>query len=72
MTLSNNVNLLNIHKQISMSVLKNISSQCVGGKKWNIFTTYLPTGQIVESERGNKHYFNSGLAYVSLSKDMLL
>jgi hypothetical protein len=33
----------------------------IEGKNKNIFPTYLPIGHIVESERGNKQYFDLGL-----------
>jgi hypothetical protein len=33
----------------------------VGGKNKIFFPTYLPAGQIVESERGSKEYFHLGL-----------
>jgi hypothetical protein len=35
-------------------------------KKEKIFPTYLLISQIVESERGNKQYFNLGLTAVTL------
>jgi hypothetical protein len=40
----------------------------VGGKQIEYFPTYLPTDQIVESERGNKQYFDSGLGNTLYTK----
>jgi hypothetical protein len=53
---------------LNVSIINNVvikKSQCYFIKKKMLVEkknpTYLPIGQIVESERGNKQYFNLGL-----------
>jgi hypothetical protein len=52
-------------KTLQMKGLFNLLSYIIFDEKgWNIFSTYLPIGQIAESERGNKQYFKLDLMYL--------